>query len=367
MVQPWYTERRISMPSVQRRVSRNGKVRYRALVRLKGHKPRTATFLKKADAVTWGQETETKIRQSKYFPERLIESERNTLGDLLDRYKSEVLPKSRAKGQPGQLEWWKDQLGDYKLKDLTSSMIAKMRDRLAKEQSDRTGRNRTSATVNRYLALLSHAFTIAIKEWQWMAVNPVVQISKPREAQGRTRFLNDEERERLLAICKASESVHLFTIVTLALSTGMRKGEILGLKWENIDLHNRRVTLVRTKNGERRVVPLVGKAYQQIRNLYLKLEPAKDSLLVPSPHNSNQPISIRTAWETALKKADVSDFRFHDLRHSTASYLAMNGASLLEIADILGHKTLQMVKRYSHLSEGHTAAVLERMNKKVFG
>lgn len=355
------------MPSIQRRVLRNGKVRYRALVRLKGHKPRTATFLKKADAVTWGQETETKIRLSKYFPERLIESEGNTLGDLLDRYNSEVLPKSRAKGQLGQLEWWKDQLGEYKLSDLTPSLIVKLRDKLTKEQSGRTGRNRTSATVNRYLALLSHVCTIAIKEWQWMAVNPVTQISKPREAQGRIRFLNDEERGRLLAICKASESVHLFTIVTLALSTGMRKGEILGLKWENIDLQNRRITLVRTKNGERRVVPLVGKAYEQIRNLYLKLEPDKGSLLFPSPHNSNQPISIRTAWETALKKADVSDFRFHDLRHSTASYLAMNGATLLEIADILGHKTLQMVKRYSHLSDDHKATVLENMNRKVLG
>lgn len=355
------------MPSVQRRVSKNGKVSYRALVRLKGHKPRTATFLKRADAVTWGQETETKIRQSKYFPERFLESDRNTLGDLLDRYKSEVLPKSRAKGQLGQLEWWKDQLGEYKLKDLTPSLIAKLRDKLTQEQSDRTGRNRTSATVNRYLALLSHAFTIAIKEWQWMPVNPVLQISKPREAQGRTRFLSENERERLLAICKLSESVHLFTIVTLALSTGMRKGEILGLKWENINLQNRRITLDRTKNGERRVVPLVGKAYEQIRNLYLKLEPDKDSLLFPSPHNSNQPISIRTAWETAIKKVGISNFRFHDLRHSTASYLAMNGASLLEIAEILGHKTLQMVKRYSHFSEDHKATVLEKMNRKMFG
>ncbi len=159
----------------------------------------------------------------------------------------------------------------------------------------------------------------------------------------------------------------MFTIVTLALSTGMRRGEILRLSWENVDLQNKRVTLVRTKNGERRIVPLVGKAYDSIRGLYLKLEPDKDTLLFPSPHNSNQPVSIRTAWDTAMRKAKLENFRFHDLRHSTASYLAMNGASLLEIADILGHKTLQMVKRYSHLSEDHKADVLERMNKKVFG
>ena len=106
------------MPTVQRRVSPNGKVSYRALVRLKGHKPKTATFLKRADAITWGQEIETRIKQSKYFPDRLVESEKYTLSDLLDRYKSEVLPDKRSKGQLGQLEWWKVQLGEYKLKDL---------------------------------------------------------------------------------------------------------------------------------------------------------------------------------------------------------------------------------------------------------
>ena len=221
------------MPSVQRRVSPNGKVSYRALVRLKGHKAKTATFLKRADAVTWAQETETKVKQSKYFPDRLIESEKYTLTDLLNRYKSDVLPDKRDKNQLGQLDWWKVQLGEYKLKDLTPSLIASLREKLTKELSKRTGRTRTPATVNRYLALLSHACTTAIKEWQWMAVNPVIQISKPKEAQGRTRFLSDEERERLLVVCRSSKSTYLFTIVTLALSTGMRRGEILGLSWEN--------------------------------------------------------------------------------------------------------------------------------------
>jgi integrase len=167
------------------------------------------------------------------------------------------------------------------------------------------------------------------KEWQWMAVNPVLQISKPREAQGRTRFLSDEERERLFAVCKSSESTHLFTIVTLALSTGMRRGEILGLSWEDVDLRNRRITLLRTKNGERRVVPLVGRAYELMKNLYLKLEPENKELFSPSPNNPLQSISIRTAWETSVKMAKIESFCFHDLRHSKASYLAINGASLL--------------------------------------
>ena len=165
-----------------------------------------------------------------------------------------------------ELKWWKVQLGEYKLKNLAPPLVAEHRDKLIKGKSNKTVKNRATATVNRYLGLLSHACTIAIKEWQWMAVNHLVQISnKPREAQGRTRFLSDEERERLLVVCRSSKSIHLFTIVTLALSTDMRRGEILGIKWENVDLQNRRITLLRTKNGERRVLPLVDKAYELIK------------------------------------------------------------------------------------------------------
>ena len=100
-------------------------------------------------------------------------------------------------------------------------------------------------------------------------------------------------------------------------------------------------------------------------NLYLKLEPADEDLLFPSRKNPKNSICIRTAWNTTLKRAEIENFRFHDLRHCTGSYLAMNGASPIEIADVLGHKTLEMVKRYSHISQDHRAAVLEKMNKKV--
>ncbi|MBT6716778.1 MAG: site-specific integrase [Nitrospina sp.] len=355
------------MPSIQKRLSPDGTVRYRAVVRLKDHRPDTATFQKKADAVAWAQATESRIRQSKYFPDKSTESEKHTLGDLLDRYRLEILPGKKAKGQSGQLKWWQVQLGERKLKSLSPALISSCKEKLVTQPSERTGRKRTPATVNRYLALLGHVFTVAVREWEWMAVNPVAKISKLKEPGGRTRFLSDEERERLLTTCRSSESIHLFIIVTLALSTGMRRGEILGMKWENIDLKKKRITLVETKNGETRVVPLVGKAYELMKNLYLKVQPVTHGLVFSSAKNLAEPGSIRTAWETALKRAKMENFRFHDLRHSTASYLAMNGATLLEIAGILGHKTLQMVKRYSHLSEDHKAEVLEKMNRKVFG
>jgi integrase len=153
----------------------------------------------------------------------------------------------------------------------------------------------------------------------------------------------------------------------------MRQGEIMGLTWDDVDLNQGRAILHETKNGERRVVPLTGKALELLK-AHAKVRNLQTNLLFPGKplrgadgKVAYKPIDLRAPWEAALKKAELEDFRFHDLRHSAASYLAMNGASLAEIAEVLGHKTLQMVKRYSHLSEAHTAGVVARMNEKIFG
>ena len=158
----------------------------------------------------------------------------------------------------------------------------------------------------------------------------------------------------------------------------MRSGEILGLYWQDpknppqdrawgvVDVAAGRIVLHLTKNGERRVVPLVGHASECVKEL-AKVRRLDTDLLFPGRVKTSEPIDLRQPWEKALERAEIHDFRFHDLRHSAASYLAMNGASLAEIAETLGHKTLQMVKRYSHLSEAHTASVVERMNAKIFG
>jgi integrase len=154
-------------------------------------------------------------------------------------------------------------------------------------------------------------------------------------------------------------------VVLIALSTGFRKGEILNLQWPDVDLIQGRITSQETKNGERRTVPLTGPALDQMRQ-HARVRRRDTQLVFPNAYGT-KPLDIRKAWETALKQATIPDFRFHDLRHSAASYLAMNGASLAEIAEILGHKTLAMVKRYAHLSEAHTAGVVARMNAKIFG
>ena len=198
-----------------------------------------------------------------------------------------------------------------------------------------------------------------------MEQNPARKVSKYKESRGRVRFLSDDEREKLLAACKESDNRFLYIVVVLALSTAARKMELLGLKWQDVDLTRKSIILHETKNDDRRVLPLQGHALSLMLDCS-KIRKLGCDYVFPSDKKC-QPIDIRTAWENAIKRAEIEDFRFHDLRHSAASYLAMNGASIAEIAEILGHKTLQMVKRYAHLSEAHTAKVVQRMNERIFG
>ncbi|HEY4831346.1 MAG TPA: site-specific integrase, partial [Waddliaceae bacterium] len=266
--------------------------------------------------------------------------------------------------QGAQLAWWKKQLGSHLLSDITPAMIAEQRDLLLRGIT-KQGKTRSPATVVRYMAALSHAFTIAIKEWGWIEDSPISKVTKPKEPRGRIRFLDDEERIQLLDACQQSKNPYLYTIVVLALSTGMRQGEILNLKWADMDFSKGRVILRETKNGEIRQVAITGHALELLQQLD-KIRRLDTHFLFPGKF-PNQPIDIRSAWEFAVKKSEILDLRFHDLRHSCASYLAMNGASLAEIAEVLGHKTLAMVKRYAHLSESHTANVISSMNEKIFG
>lgn len=352
------------MASIQERITKDGQTHYRVLIRLKGYPTQTATFQRKTDARLWVQQTEAAIREGRHF--KTTESKKHTLAELINRYVTTVLPRKprSQKKQAGQLSWWRNQLGSYCLADINPALIAEHRDKLLNEDTPRKEK-RSPATTNRYLAALSHAFTMAIKEYGWIESNPVLKISKPKEPRGRTRFLSDGERAQLLNACRENENPYLYLVVVLLLSTGARKMEILGLKWADIDFARGVITLHQTKNGEKRLLPLTGHALSLMKE-HNKIRRINCHWVFPS-HDEKKPMDLRKPFETALKKAEITDFRWHDLRHSAASYLAMNGASMSEIAEVLGHKTLQMVKRYAHLSEAHTASVIAKMNERIFG
>ncbi len=351
------------MAIIQERKSADGKIKYRALVRLKGFPPQSATFERKTDAKKWAQDTESAIRDGRYF--KTAEAKKHTVSELIERYSTKVLPQKtkNIQSQKNHLQWWNKRIGHYLLSDVSTALISQCRDELL-DGVIAGDKKRSPSTVNRYMTTMAYVMNIALKEWEWIEINPFSRIKKQREPRGRVRFLDDDERERLLEACKVSDNKFLYPIVVLAISTGMRQGEILSLKWKDIDLERSQLVLHETKNNERRVVPIVGFAYKVIKDLS-KVRKIDSQLVFPGP-SPEKPIHIRHAWDAAINKAGIHDFRFHDLRHTTASYLAMNGATLAEIAEVLGHKTLQMVKRYAHLSEAHTSSIVERMNNKIF-
>ena len=250
------------------------------------------------------------------------------------------------------------------LADVNADAITLVKDKLLNEEF--RGKPRSPTTVLRYMASLSTVFTTAVRDWAWLEDSPMKNIKKPTAARGRVRFLSDDERERLLSSCKESRNKQLYMCVILAISTGMRQAELFGLKWVDVNLKERYLILHETKNGERRRVPLAGLVLELLQE-HAKVRRLDTPLLFPGIKNPLTPIDLQTPWETARKNAGITDFTWHDLRHCTASYLAMNGASLAEIAEILGHKTLSMVKRYAHLSDGHVSSVIESMNAKIFG
>lgn len=360
------------MANIMKRIKKDGSATYTVRVRVKGYPVQTATFKRITDAKTWANGLESDLKRGKKIKD--AEAKKHTLSDLIDKYINEKLQdrKTNQKSFKSQLNWWKTHLGAYLLKDITPSLLSKYRDILAKEPNGRATINKTpktGATVNRYMAALSIVFSKAYREWEWIEENPMLKVDKCSETRGRTRFLSEEEQTNLLNACKESKTPLLYLLVVLALATGARQGELINLNWDNVKFNDNEMQatllLMDTKNKEHRGVTIDGLPYNLLKK-HSKVRKINSKFVFARP-DGKKPYDLRTQWENALKRANIKDFRFHDLRHTTASNLAMNGASLRDIAEVLGHKTMQMTKRYSHLTEKYSTKILSDLNKKQFG
>jgi len=331
-----------------------------AEIRVSGKKAVRKTFSRMTDAKGWISNNEASVKSGEYA--RRAKSEKYTFGEMVEAY-IDLHPQFKVR--ECQLNWWKQKLGDELLADIRSSDIVELKEELSRTNS-RFKRPYSNATVNRYLAALSHCYS---KAWEkeWISVHPMIgkKVTRMPESADRDRFLSDAERNRLLAACQASNSPNLYPLVVLALSTGARAGELTGLRWADVDLQRGMAVLHHTKNKEKRALAIKGLAHSLLIE-FSKVRRIDSGLVFPGS-DGQKPWPYRKAWIDALTKAEVTNFRFHDLRHTCASYLAMNGATTAEIAAVLGHKTLAMVKRYSHLADSHVADVVERMNQKVLG
>jgi integrase len=373
------------MANIQKRDRKNGPV-FLVDVRIHGFPRQKKTFRRLTDAKLWAQQTEAAIRQGE-FRNVLQSAKRKTVQEVIDRYRAEVLPHKSANTQRIEktiLGYWQAALGEYALSYVDAELVSKKLDELAKagdarrkpgEDDDKPKKPpapKSRKTMKHYRDTLALLFKHA-RAWNWTASNPLDGVNKITKIRNeRTRYLKDKERDALLKACKASSSKYLYLIVLMALSTGARKNELLSLNLDDVDTARGRAILRDTKNGDTRPIPItpalrpmLAKQIKASQKLYAGLQHKPRQLWLFPREDGAEPLDIRKAWETAVDEAGVRDFRFHDLRHSAASYLAMNGASPLEIAEVLGHRTLQMVRRYSHLSESHVTDLVERVSAKV--
>lgn len=288
---------------------------------------------------------------------------------LIDLYMGEYAGRDTTRVQ--RLTWWSIKIGELSLIDVSDDHIHAAIEALANEPArfyagkDAHGqpiykarrRPLAPATLNRFVASIGAVFTWAIKRRVAPKgfVHPCRAVERRTENNEQTRFLSPEERTRLLEAARASPWPRLYLLTLLALTTGARKGELLGLNWADIDLDAGTALVGRTKNGDPKVLPLVPAVVEELRRLGGK------GLVFASDRRPEQPYSFEWRFTDALKAAKIRNFRFHDLRHTCASMLAQSGATLLEIGDLLGHRQLQMTKRYSHLTVGHKAALVNRI------
>lgn len=368
------------MANIRKRFTKAGNSYFTVQIRLKGHPSETASFDRLTDAKKWAQQTEVAIKEGRYF--KTAEAKKHTLADAITRYSSEILPNRYTTAEQANrrpiLKWWSDRIGAHLMSDLTTGMFADCRNALTQEGC--SGKPLAPATVHRYFAIIEEVIKRCVIEWHWLEQSPLRdnRIEMPSLPKGIIRFLNEDELKRLSFSCKNSPNSLLYPAFILAVSTGMRQAETMNLYWDIpnnppdevawgvVNLNENCVILHETKNGDRRRLPLTGIALTELKNLYERRR-LDTLLLFPSPIHPQQPIDLRKSWRNALNEANIQNFRWHDLRHTAASYLAMDGASMTDISAVLGHRTLQMVKRYSHLSDGHVSNVVASMNEKIFG
>lgn len=305
---------------------------WRAQIRRKGWKNVAKTFRTKAAAERWAREVEQEMDVRTWVDED--SQAPKTLEELLVRYLNEVSIKK--KGYEEEQYRLKtvidDPMSQVPLDRLTTSMLAAWRDKRLQTVSN--------STVRKDIAILNYAIGFAIREWGIaIRTNPLDNVSRPPASKARDRRLTPDESERFLKAFKTCRNLWIKPIVLFAMETAMRRGEILELTWDNVDVKKRTAFLPETKNGEARTVPLSENALSILKKLPKESNTVFDTTAY----------ALRMAFGRARKRAGIDNFRFHDLRHEATSRFFEKGLNVMEVSSITGHKDLQMLKRYTHL------------------
>lgn len=355
-------------------------VTYQVNIRHKNYKPVYKTFwdlepnkAKKA-AKLWAKEVELQMDKGTYKEEKTFESDDlrsgiKTVEDLIRYFQQEIAPERYQHNAPKydcMYDFWIGKIGKIKVKDLSSSMISSCKQALKSEpiikgKDKTTGEpkytKRGNNTVNKYIMCLSAVLKYAVKELEIIEVNPCSNVELLKKPKGRTRFLTEEEIP-IVAKCCYEHSDTLFLFFILLIATGGRYSEVRFLNVENIDFKNNRVSFVNTKNKTHRGVGIKPEYTGYIKKYLDKHNITTGPIFI---NKNKKPLYLRGVLQQAFDKAGLEDFHIHDLRHTFASDAAKEGASLLDIAILLGHKSLVMARRYTHLTQQYTDTIARKV------
>ncbi|MDP2196334.1 MAG: site-specific integrase [Rhodocyclaceae bacterium] len=352
-------------------ITSRGKYQWQAKIRMKGFPVQTKTFTTRRDAENWARVLESEMVRGAFISR--TPSERITLKQLFDDYERTVTPtKKNEKSEREIIGRLRERFGAHSLAGLHAKEIAGFRDEML-------GTGRACSTVKHYLDTLSVVINHAITELHYpLTINPCSTVKRPKQPAGRDRRLMPGELRRLLRECRRYKNPILEPLVLLALETAARQGELFKLRWEDVDLANKTITLRDTKNSETRGVPLSPEAVEVLKGL----RPVQDKNVMQLPRGRVLQANVaatriafiramaraRARYERVCERAGrkpdlgyLSDLRFHDLRHEATSRLFESGLfDMMEVASITGHKTLSMLKRYTHLQANRLA---DKMHK----
>ena len=346
------------MATFIKRKNSDGTLSHLAQVRIRPYRPTSKTFSTLAEAKTWANELEQELKRQKKQGSVFSNVTRLTIGELIDQFLADPDTKMLRYHDTLSilLAWWTNHCGSTRVLDLNVLTLRESREKLYK--------GRTPATVNRYLSALRSC-------WNWGRAAGLVpqDHSWPtrlllKEDNERQRYLSDEELKRLIEAA-AEHSTTMHAAVVLSVACGLRQGELLNLKWQDIYLDAQRIRIMRSKTGQLRTVYVPAAAVEALRALKREAVVSTEAVFLGQNGVPLNRGTIRIRWLDIRDAAALRDFRWHDMRHSCASFLAQNGATLLEIGSVLGHRSTSVTRRYAHLVEGAPVTGHDALDKKL--
>ncbi len=280
----------------------------------------------------------TEIIEGTYF-EKLVGCNK-TFRDMVDKFMKEHAPTVSINMQSSyitSLKHLSPYFGETNLTSISPKMISRFK-------VLRTSEGAAPASINRELSMLSVAFNVAIKEWEWLKENPVSKVSKEKERNKRDRWLTQDEERRLIE----NSPEWIGEIIVFSVNTGLRQGELISLEWSRVNFFNKTILIDITKNGEQRTIPLNKNALNVIEKRSRARSLKNDYVFLNRNGGKVSAVSLGFTFRKSLEKAEITNFRFHDLRHCCATRMAQRGVDIYKISKILGHKNIKMTQRYAH-------------------